>query len=390
MAKEDEEKTAFITSQGIFCYSKMPFGLKNVGATYQRLVDKAFQKQIGRNLEVYVDDLVIKSRTEQEIMRDIEETKVISNGLRKLKKLIAELPTLTTPMETEELIVYLAATQEAVSALLMIEREARQMPIYFVSRALQGPEIKNHGETAKVKHRAEGYDIQYRPRTSVKGRILADFIVEHPEDDSPSWPDTYESGRNKIHLCSMRRSVIVGCRYSASIMACDEERDSMNIRRVLECESFIYSNSVNGSYTAKESGMVQYLEKVKALASNFKKYSIKQKSINEVEVLAIVEEEGDTWMTPIYNYLTEETLPVEKEKARAIRRKSGRFGLPGEIISNNGKQFMDNLFKDWCEKLCIRQRFASVKHPQANGLVERANRSLGEGIKARLDERSKD
>ncbi|GJS75408.1 reverse transcriptase domain-containing protein [Tanacetum coccineum] len=46
----------------------------NAGATYQRLVDKAFQKQISRNLEVYVDDLVIKSRTEQEIIRDIEET----------------------------------------------------------------------------------------------------------------------------------------------------------------------------------------------------------------------------------------------------------------------------------------------------------------------------
>ncbi|GJT23267.1 reverse transcriptase domain-containing protein [Tanacetum coccineum] len=44
---------------------------------------------------------------------------------------------------------------------------------------------------------------------------------------------------------------------------------------------------------------------------------------------------------------------------------------------------------DWCEKLCIRQHFASVKHPQTNGLVERANHSLGEGIKARLDERSK-
>ncbi|GJW10872.1 reverse transcriptase domain-containing protein [Tanacetum coccineum] len=66
-----------------------------------------------------------------------------------------------------------------------------------------------------------------------------------------------------------------------------------------------------------------------------------------------------------------------------------RFGLPGEIISNNKKQFQDNPFKDWCEKLCIRQHFASVKHPQTNGLVERANRSLGEGIKAMLDERSK-
>ncbi|GJX80145.1 reverse transcriptase domain-containing protein [Tanacetum coccineum] len=74
MAKEDEEKTTFITSQGIFCYTKMSFGLRNARATYQRLVDKEFYKQIGRNLEVYVDDLVIKSRTEDEIVRDIEDT----------------------------------------------------------------------------------------------------------------------------------------------------------------------------------------------------------------------------------------------------------------------------------------------------------------------------
>ncbi|GJW80044.1 reverse transcriptase domain-containing protein [Tanacetum coccineum] len=114
-------------------------------------------------------------------------------------------------------------------------------------------------------------------------------------------------------------------------------------------------------------------------------------------------------MTPICEYLTKEILPVDRKKARAVRRKAARytmingtlykksflgpwlrFGLPGEIISDNGKQFRDNPFKDWCEKLCIRQCFASVKHPQTNGLVERANRSLGEGIKARLDERSKD
>ncbi|GJZ71608.1 reverse transcriptase domain-containing protein [Tanacetum coccineum] len=67
-----------------------------------------------------------------------------------------------------------------------------------------------------------------------------------------------------------------------------------------------------------------------------------------------------------------------------------RFGLLREIISKNGKQFRDNPFKDWCEKLNIRKCFASVKHSQANGLVERANKSLGEGMKARLDKGSKD
>ncbi|GKA45292.1 reverse transcriptase domain-containing protein [Tanacetum coccineum] len=74
MAESDEEKTAFHTNQGVYCYTKMPFGLKNAGATYQRLVDKAFDSQVGRNIEVYVDDLVIKSHTEAEMLRDIDET----------------------------------------------------------------------------------------------------------------------------------------------------------------------------------------------------------------------------------------------------------------------------------------------------------------------------
>ena len=55
MAEEDQEKIAFITSQGLYCYKVMPFGLKNAGATYQRLVNKMVSKQIGRNIEVYVD-----------------------------------------------------------------------------------------------------------------------------------------------------------------------------------------------------------------------------------------------------------------------------------------------------------------------------------------------
>ena len=62
MSKEDQEKTAFITSQGLYCYNVMPFGLKNVGATYQRLVNKMFSNQIGRNMVVYVDDMLVKSK----------------------------------------------------------------------------------------------------------------------------------------------------------------------------------------------------------------------------------------------------------------------------------------------------------------------------------------
>ena len=63
MDPDDQEKTSFITGQGPYCYRVMPFGLKNAGATYQRLVNKMFQKQIGMTMEVYIDDMLVKSTT---------------------------------------------------------------------------------------------------------------------------------------------------------------------------------------------------------------------------------------------------------------------------------------------------------------------------------------
>ncbi|XP_035838809.1 uncharacterized protein LOC118486452 [Helianthus annuus] len=74
MKLEDEDKTAFWTDLRIFCYTKMPFGLKNAGATYQRLMDKIFAEDIGKHIEVYIDDLVIKSPEEDQILKDIEKT----------------------------------------------------------------------------------------------------------------------------------------------------------------------------------------------------------------------------------------------------------------------------------------------------------------------------
>ena len=62
MAREDEEKTAFITPVGTFCYTPMPFGLKNAGPTFQRMTRITLSNQIGRNVEAYVDDLVVKTR----------------------------------------------------------------------------------------------------------------------------------------------------------------------------------------------------------------------------------------------------------------------------------------------------------------------------------------
>ncbi|GJT61324.1 reverse transcriptase domain-containing protein [Tanacetum coccineum] len=477
MAKEDEEKTAFTTSQGIFCYSKMPFGLKNAGATYQRLVDKAFQRQIGRNLEVYVDDLVIKSRTEEEIIRDITETfktlrqinmklnpkkcsfgmqegmflgyKVNTDGLKvcpekadavlslpsprclkdvqklngklaslnrflsksaekslpffktlkkctkksdfqwtqeaeaafkQMKKLIAELPMLTAPKEKEELIVYLAAAKEAISAVLMTDMEGKQVPIYFVSRALRGPEINYNpmeklvlallsaskrlkryfqahtivvitdqpikqlmssleisGRMLKWKFKLEGYDIQYRPRTSIKGQILADFIKEWPEEESPDESMTEpEEIPEPWTLFTDGSSCIDGSGAGLILTNPEGVEFTYAMRFTFEATNneAEYESLIAGLRIAEQIGVKNLQAHVDSrLAANQVNGSyvlvkeLKEKSINEKENLAIVEEEGNTWMTPICEYLTKEILPADKKKARAIRRKAARYTM---------------------------------------------------------------
>ena len=73
MAEEDQEKIAFITSQGLYCYRVMPFSLKNVGAMYQRLVNQMFSKQIERNVEVYMDNMLVKREEEEDHLDDLKE-----------------------------------------------------------------------------------------------------------------------------------------------------------------------------------------------------------------------------------------------------------------------------------------------------------------------------
>ncbi|GKE10867.1 reverse transcriptase domain-containing protein, partial [Tanacetum coccineum] len=349
--------------------------------------DKAFHKQIGRNLEVYVDDLLIKSCTEDDIIRDIEETfktlreinmklnpkkctfrieegmflgyKVSTRGLKvcpdkvyvilslpslkclkdvqklngklaslnrflakltekslpffktlkkctkkgdfywiveaedafkKMKWLITELPMLVAPMEKEELIVYLAVAKDTVSAVLMTEREAKQMPIYFVSRALRGPEINYMSMEKLVMALVH----------AIKGQILADFIVERPEEDSPNtlmeakdeilepWilftdgsSCTYGSGARLIltNLEGMEFTYALRFRFDATNNKAEYEAliDGLKITEEIGIknlqandDSRLVANQVNEEYVAKEPDMIRYLEKVRVLSSSFK------------------------------------------------------------------------------------------------------------------------
>ena len=74
MVPEDEEKIAFIANWAIYCYKVKPFGLKNARGTYQRLVNKIFAGHFERNMEAYVDDMLVKSKTISQHIADLEET----------------------------------------------------------------------------------------------------------------------------------------------------------------------------------------------------------------------------------------------------------------------------------------------------------------------------
>ncbi|GJY54394.1 reverse transcriptase domain-containing protein [Tanacetum coccineum] len=370
---------------------------------------------------------------------DFQWTAEAEKAFQEMKKHIVELPLLAAPKPKEDLIMYLYAAKEAINAVLLTERELKQMLIYFVSRALQAPEInynsmeklilalvhasrrlrryfqartivvvtdqpikqilsrpENARRMAKWHFELAAYDIKYRPRTSISGQVLANFTAERPEEDGPpivtpaeeeipeSWilftdgsPCLEGSGAGLIltNLDGMEFTYALRFKFDASnneakyesLVAGLRIAEKMGVKNlVTKVDSHLVANQINGSYIAKEQSMIQYLEKAKALISGFRKFSIKEvprsenkkadalskiastnfahltkqvllevleeKSIEEKEILAVVEEEGYFWMTPLFEYLTDDTLPAEAKKARAIKIKSIQYAVIDGVL----------------------------------------------------------
>ncbi|GKV52511.1 hypothetical protein SLEP1_g59089 [Rubroshorea leprosula] len=197
MALEDEEKTSFYAGDEIYCYVMMSFGLKNASATYQKMVTIVFRAKIGKNLEVYVDDIVVKSLKAENHLADLVET---FNNLRKnrmrlnstkcifgvefgkflgfmvsqrgievnlekikkkfewnqecqaafdeLKSYLSSPPLLTKAMDGEILYLYLDISDETISSVLVREEGKHQQPIYYINSVLHRAELRYQSEHA--------------------------------------------------------------------------------------------------------------------------------------------------------------------------------------------------------------------------------------------------
>ncbi|GKA19231.1 reverse transcriptase domain-containing protein [Tanacetum coccineum] len=340
---------------------------------------------IDRNLEVYVDDLVIKSRMEDEIIRDIEET------FKTLREINMKLNPKKCAFGVEEgmFIGYkvnakgLKVCPDKVDVVLSLpslkclkDMQKLNGKLTSLNRFLAKSAEKSLPFFKTLKKCTKKSDFRWTKEAEEAFNGKGDnFIVERPEYNSSDTPMEMEeelpepwilftdrssctdgSGAGLIltNPEGMEFTYALRFRFDATNNEAEYEAliaglriaEQMGVKNLqADVDSCLVANQVNGTYVAKEADMIRYLEKVKALTGSFKAFSIKQiprsenkkvdalrkiastsfmhlskkvlvkelkeKSISEVEILAVVEEEGDTWMTPLFEYLAEGTLPTK-------------------------------------------------------------------------------
>ncbi|KAH9686870.1 hypothetical protein KPL70_014547 [Citrus sinensis] len=216
MDKHDEESTTFITNMGLFCNRVMPFGLKNAGATYQRLVNKIFKPLIGQTMEVYVDDMIMKSREPADHVQHLEENfdllrkyriklnpekcafgvssgkflgfLVSHQGIKANPKKIRAVIEQSRSKALVDAETRYPAIEKWALALVTVARKLRpyfqaHSIIVMTDQPLRLTLLKPEASGRLMKWSVElsEFDITYRPRRAVKAQALADFVVDCTE-----------------------------------------------------------------------------------------------------------------------------------------------------------------------------------------------------------------
>ncbi|XP_071740103.1 uncharacterized protein [Rutidosis leptorrhynchoides] len=354
-----------------------------------------------------------------------------------MKAFLKELPTLTVPIQGETLAVYLAASPETISSVLIADMGKTQMPVYFVRKVLQNGEV-NYPAMEKLiyalVHTARQLQRYFQAHPI---QILMDQPIKHvltrPEisgrmakwelyTDGSSTEERVGIGLLLVSPNGEEITYAIRLKFAASNNEAEYEALLVGLRLAKSIDvqqltayvnSQLVASQLNGNFEARDISMQKYLELAKALVKNFAAFKIKQIPRNRnkkadalrklasllydhftkkvmVEVLKSKSTNEDTLMATITE---EEDLDRSKTVKHDYRKKIltfvwedivSRFSLPREIVSDNGTQIAHNPFKDWCIDIDMQQSFTSVAYPQANGQVEVTNRDIVTRIKARL------
>ncbi|XP_072059858.1 uncharacterized protein [Arachis hypogaea] len=368
MHPKDQEKTAFITEAGNYCYNVMPFGLKNAGATYQRLMNKIFEQQIGQNIEVYVDDMKQIRANSQSIF----VSKSLQNA--ELRYPMLEKVALALVFSSRRLRPYF----QSHTIIVKTGQPLRQI--------LSKPELA--GRLIKWAIELSEFDIQYQPRRSIKSQHLVDFVAELTEPCSvtsnPEW-SLFVDGASNPHGAgvgmllensegialehSLRFSFKASnnqAEYEALIaglrLAADLHVDNLKVY----CDSLLVVQQVNHSFQTKDPILLKYLDIVQQLLNNFSKIEIihipreqnpradvlsklattqaytatllqsilDKPSTETFNILNIVNK--DSWQHPYIQYLRFGFIPEEIEDKSKFRRQATFFTLLNNTLYRRG------------------------------------------------------
>nr|GEV52931.1 reverse transcriptase domain-containing protein [Tanacetum cinerariifolium] len=301
---------------------------------------------------------------------DFHWTLEAEQAFKQLKQHLSELPLLVAPKPKEELIVYLSASYEAISTVLMTERRTVQCHSTFqeASEVFPNASYREH-------------NITYRPRTSVKGQVLADFLAEML-DESPQNAPAGETQQDPWTLFTDGSSCVDGSSAGLILASLEGTKFTYALR-------FQFTASNN---EAEYEALIKRGKKVPHQGPIVR--IIGRGSLQAVIPYAVVKVRRTTpsrpltpitALWPFYKWGIDiagfpkgsgkvKFLIVDMDyftkliEAKAVATITGsqvkkfvwdnivcRFGLSGEIVSNNGKQFSDNPFEDWCDKLNITQ-----------------------------------
>ncbi|XP_013632991.1 PREDICTED: uncharacterized protein LOC106338596 [Brassica oleracea var. oleracea] len=249
MHPDDREKTAFITDKGTYCYKVMPFGLKNAGATYQRLVNKMFVDKLGITMEMYIDDMLVKSLHATDHLRHLQEC-------------------------FETLNKYGMKLNPAKCTFGVSSGESGRLTKWAIEL----------GEL----------DITYKNRTAAKSQVLANFLVElapELEQDlilpSSNWTlhvegsSTTKGAGARVQLQSptgelIRQSFSFGfpasnneAEYKSLIAGLRLAKAVKSKRLSAYCDSQLVVSQFSGDYDARNDRMDAYLKIVQSLTAEF-------------------------------------------------------------------------------------------------------------------------
>ncbi|GAU51366.1 hypothetical protein TSUD_134070 [Trifolium subterraneum] len=444
MAEIYKKKTAFMTETGNYYYNVMPFGLKNAGATYQRMMNKVFHNEIGDMLEVYMDDMIVKS--EEEIDHTVhlkrvfdqarkfnmrfnpekctfgvkagkflgfyltergievnpdkcraffnyptpkettfEWTEECEGTLQHLKRALSEPPVLTRPVEGEKFYLYLAVASEAISVVLIRETEQGQKPVYFVSRALQGPEFRYlqiekialavimaarklryyflaHSIVIQTDQPLAEFDISFESRKALKAQVLADFVAEmttSTTSEKNKWTIFVDESSNSQGsgagiILENRDGVLIEVSLGLSFPTTNSQAEyeaflaglrlaeDMGAEEIkIFTDSQLVASQVSGEYQTKEERLLEYLNLVKKKLAKFKETEVKHvprehNARAAIEVMHICAIDDQSWMAPVYNFLKSNTLPADTKEATKILKRACSYVLLDDKLYRRG------------------------------------------------------